>query len=399
MAARKRIPSRLRLGVVANEFFDPALGEMGGFGWAARQVARCFQEAPERGVDVVFLSRRSDREAPPERVVHGTRLITRRKRRLDYARRLRAERLDLLLSIDYRPSYRPLLRLLPRTPVVVWARDPRTPDDVARVSSIRVPGQPGEVPQGLRPVDCGSLAGVVRTSRLWRRPVLFATPAPSLAARVPGAYGVAPREVSFLPNMIELAPQPGSAPARPSVVFLARLDPYKRPWLFAELARHFPEVDFLFLGMAHFRGPGAWEPRGLPANVRLLGHVGEARKSELLSAAVALVNTSLHEGLAVSFLEALACGTPLVASVDPEAVVSRFGLRTAGSGGDGREGLPGFVDALRRLLADAELRDRLGGEGRRWVTKTHTREAFATAFEDLVRRAGVRGPPAYRFAD
>jgi glycosyltransferase involved in cell wall biosynthesis len=209
---------------------------------------------------------------------------------------------------------------------------------------------------------------------------------------VPATYGVAPREVSFLPNLIDLAPQPGSAPARPSVVFLGRLDPYKRPWLFAELARHFPAVDFLFLGRAHFSGPGAWKPQGLPANARLLGHVGEARKAELLSAAAALVNTSLHEGLAVSFLEALACGTPLVASVDPEAVVSRFGLRTAGFGGDGRAGLPGFVDALRQLLADAELRGRLGGEGRRWVTKTHTREAFTTAFEGLVRQTGVRDP-------
>jgi glycosyltransferase involved in cell wall biosynthesis len=392
MTALQRAPGRLRLGIVANEFFDSSVGDLGGFGWATRQVAQYFQSAPERGVDVVYLSRLRDREAPPERVIHDTRLITYRNRSLDYARRVRAERIDLLLSIDYRPSYRRLLRLLPRTPLLVWVRDPRTPDDVARVSSIRVPGQPGQVPQGLRPMECTSLAGVVRTSRLWRRPVLFATPAPSLAARVPATYGVAPREVTFLPNIIDLAPQPATARGRPSVVFVGRLDPYKRPWLFAELALHFPEVDFLFLGKAHFSGPGAWEPRGLPANARLLGHVGEARKAKLLSAAAVLVNTSLHEGLAVSFLEALACGTPLLASVDPEAVISRFGLRTAAFAGDGRAGLPGFVDALRRLLADAELRRRLGGEGRRWVTKTHTRESFVTAFEDLVDRARVRDP-------
>ena len=39
------------------------------------------------------------------------------------------------------------------------------------------------------------------------------------------------------------------------------LDPIKRPWLFAEIAKHFPDVEFLFLGQSHFRGEGAWEIR------------------------------------------------------------------------------------------------------------------------------------------
>jgi hypothetical protein len=52
----------MRVGLVANEFFDASLGgslgRMGGFGWAARQVVRYFQRAPEHGVEVVCFSRR-----------------------------------------------------------------------------------------------------------------------------------------------------------------------------------------------------------------------------------------------------------------------------------------------------------------------------------------------------
>jgi glycosyltransferase involved in cell wall biosynthesis len=391
MAEEPRNPRRkLKLGVVANEFFDVSQGRVGGFGWAARQVARCFRERPELGVDVLFLSRKRDTTSPPELVAHGTRLIARRRDGLDYGRRILSGGVDLLLAIDYRPSYRALLWLLPFTPVVVWVRDPRTPDDMAKVSTIRVPGEEEALPRGLEPIDCTSLGGVVRSSRWLRRSVLFATPAPSLAEKVPETYGVRASDVAFLPNIIDLEPGEIRKGERPTVVFLARLDPYKRPWLFAELARRFPEVEFLFLGQACVRGRGAWTPRALPPNVRLLGHVGDEEKARLLAAAWVLVNTSLHEGLAVSLLEALACETPLLASVDPEGVVSRFGIHVGRFEGSGLDALPRFAEGLDRLLGDAALRARLGREGRRWVRETHSPPRFVAAFDDLLHRAGLR---------
>jgi hypothetical protein len=40
---------QLKLGVISNEFFDVNVGRMGGFGWAAATVARCFGEEPQLG--------------------------------------------------------------------------------------------------------------------------------------------------------------------------------------------------------------------------------------------------------------------------------------------------------------------------------------------------------------
>jgi glycosyltransferase involved in cell wall biosynthesis len=380
----------MRVGVVSNEFFDESLdgsrSRMGGFGWAARQVARHFRRAPEQGVDVVYLSRQRSKSTARELVVHGTRLILRSEDRLAYARRVRAERLDLLLTIDYRPSYQGLLQLLPRTAVIVWVRDPRVPRDDARISSIRIPEAPETAARGLKAPDCTSLGGVARWSRWLRRPLLFATPAPSLAAKVPESYGVDPPHVAFLPNIVEIEPAAEKSP-RPSVVFLGRLDPYKRPWIFVELARCLPDVEFLMLGKAHFEGKGAWQPRALPPNLRVLGHVGEEEKSKRLASAWALVNTSLHEGLAVSLLEALACETPPVASVNPEGVLSRFGVQVEEAEGDGLAALPSYASGLEHLLGDATLRAHLGREGRRWVRSTHSANRFGEAFDALVRRA------------
>lgn len=381
---------RIKVGIVANEFFSQEAGGFGGFGWAARQAARLFNGYPAHGFEAVFLNRTLPSSGGGRRSrVHDTPLITRGGGRVSDARSLRAERPDLLLMIDYRPGYRFFAGALPRTPIVVWVRDPRTPENTKKINTLRIPGADGVRPQGTDEIDCTSLGKIVRASRLLARPVLFATPAPYLADKVPDAYGVTPPEVSFLPNIIDL--DPGGVPksGRARVVFLARLDPVKRPWLFAELAGRFPEVEFLFMGHSHFEGEGAWRPAGLPSNVRVLGHVDDAEKLRLLCSAWALVNTSIHEGLAVSFLEALTCETPVISCENPEEVVSRFGVHVGRWDGDGRAALPRFCEALSRLLRDGAARARLGKEGRAWVIEKHNPARFLEAFRALCARAGL----------
>lgn len=396
MKTSERPAGPFKLGVIANEFFDPAHGGVGGFGWAARQAARLFNEDPALGVEPVFLSRMVRPGSHAVRV-HGTALLG-GGGRLASARRLRAEGFDLLLMIDYRPSYRFFAAALPRTPVVVWVRDPRPPEDVRKIGTLRLPD--GGRPQGIDPVDCRSLGMIAHASRLLRRPLLFATPAPSLASKIPATYGATPSKVFFLPNPVDDGqPNPfddgagapeESAPRR--VVFLGRLDPVKRPWLFVELAAWFPEVEFLFVGRPHFEGEGAWRPEGLPPNVRMLGHLDGPSKTEVLRSAAALVNTSIHESLSVSFLESLACATPVISCQDPEAVVSRFGYYVGRFDGNGRDALPRFAEALARLLRDREERARLGREGRAWVAATHNPARFLEAFRELRAAAGLARP-------
>ena len=307
-------------------------------------------------------------------------------------RRLRAEGLDLLLMIDYRPSYRFFAGALPRTPIIVWVRDPRPPADVRKINTLRIPGADGARPQGIEEIDCTSLGAIVRASRLLRRPVLFATHAANLADKVPDTYNTTPSQILSLPNPLDLNPTGETKSERPRVIFLGRLDPIKRPWVFAELARQFPDVEFLFLGKNHFEGEGAWRPAHLPSNVQLLGHVDGAEKLRLLASSWALVNTSIHEAMAVSMLEALACETPVISCQDPASVVSRYGIYVGRFDGTGLEALPKFVEGLRRLLEDRELRSRLGREGRSWVAETHGRSQFLAAFNKVCASAGVYRP-------
>jgi glycosyltransferase involved in cell wall biosynthesis len=383
---------RLRVGLIANEFFDERLGRVGGFGQAARRVAECFNHDGSLGVDVVFLSGEQRAGSGQREIrVHDTRMILADPRRRAYYARIRRERFDLLLTIDYRRNYRGMLLALPRTPALVWVRDPRTPEDVARVQTLRMPGAAsGERPQGIEPVDCRSLSGVVRLSRWVGRPIILAVAAPFLAENVTSTYGLNKAAPVFLPTVVEIDPGGTPKSPRPTVVYLGRFDPIKRPWLFVEIARHFPEAEFLMMGKSNFHGPGSWQPHDLPPNVKVLGHLDDEERNRVLAASWVLVNTSIHESLSSSFLEALACESPLLSCLDPGGIVSRFGIFAGRYDGDGLDSVPQLSLGLRRLLDDHTLRAALGRSGRQWVTEVYSRSAFLAAFDDICRRLGVR---------
>ena len=46
----------MKVGIVANEFFDLSLGRMGGFGWAARQASKTLRASETPRFEPVFLA-------------------------------------------------------------------------------------------------------------------------------------------------------------------------------------------------------------------------------------------------------------------------------------------------------------------------------------------------------
>ncbi len=374
----------MRIGILANEFFDDAVGPFGGFGWAAQTAAAVLGEA---GIDVVFIAgHRRARWWSPTLTVHGRPFIEPRRDPAAARRQLALACIDALLAIDYRPSYDDVLMALPDTAVVVWVRDPRPPADVEKVASLRLPWAPAQRPKGIDPVDCRGLSEIARTSATAGRSLQLATPELQLSGKVADTYGIADAGLHLLPNVVD----PGSGAVekahQPTVVFLGRLDPIKRPWLAIEVARAMPHVTFLLMGRAHL---GNALPRVVPPNVKRLGHVDGAEKRRLLGSAWALLNTSIHEALAVSFLEALSCEAPLVSCQNPGDIVATYGKYVGRFDGDGLAGIGAFVTALEALFADEARRRHLGAAGRRWVAHTHSKPAFLAALDRLLARAGL----------
>ena len=118
-----------------------------------------------------------------------------------------------------------------------------------------------------------------------------------------------------------------------------------------EAMRQLPEFGLLIVGEGpdHARLAGLIERLGLGGRVRLLGPKPHAELPALYGAADALVLASSREGWANVLLEAMACGTPVVASNipgNPEVV------RKAAAGVIAEANTPdGFAAAVQRLFA------------------------------------------------
>ena len=114
----------------------------------------------------------------------------------------------------------------------------------------------------------------------------------------------------------------------------------------------------------------------LTGRVHLVGHVEDDEMPALYSAAKALVFPSLYEGFGLPALEAMASGTPVIASntTGLAEVVGDAGLTV-----DPRS-VEELAEAMGRVLDDSELRERLVGAGLiRAAEFTWARAAAATA--------------------
>ena len=383
---------RLRVGIVTSEAFDYRLTNLGGFGKAGSNLAHLFLSRPELGIEASWVMPRH--HAPKERsaespLLHGCAVVWRRKSIAAFRRALRGARFDLLIAIDFQSIYRVPIWLLPRVPVLYWLRDPWSPEDKARMATLKTPDDSATATQGLFSRDLRSFRVDALAAKLTGRRFAYAAPAELVFRRIPSTYGIRPRTTHLLPNFHLGGGNPGPKSDEPTILFVGRFDPVKRPWLVHEIARRMPDVRFEMAGATQLKGTGAWNPEPTPQNVTHLGLIDGEAKAAAFSRAWVLLNTSIHEGLPITFQEALAYGIPIVSALDPDEVASRFGRFVGQELGNGMAAVPRFAAALRELIGSKEIRTSLGKRGREWVMSVHTEENFIKAFEQICCELGL----------
>lgn len=187
---------------------------------------------------------------------------------------------------------------------------------------------------------------------------------------------------SFLPNPVEIPEGSPKKSDAPTVCYLGRLDGEKCPEAFFSLAEGFPDVRFISVGKAHNprRDSRLRERFGDIPNLELRGFLTGENKARVLDESWVLVNTSVHECLPVSFLEAAAHRCAILSPHDPDGFAARFGYHA--TVGDIAEGL-GW------LLGDERWRER-GELGHSYVSAVHEKkrviDLHAEIYERLLRR-------------
>jgi glycosyltransferase involved in cell wall biosynthesis len=118
---------------------------------------------------------------------------------------------------------------------------------------------------------------------------------------------------------------------QPSITFLGRFEEQKRPDVALSIAKNLLKYDFYFVGMPSPKPEYIKRYNELKRlykkykNIHFLGFIEERQKLNLLSQSWILLNTSVREGLPISFLEAGAYENAIVSSLNQEGYPSLFG--------------------------------------------------------------------------
>jgi glycosyltransferase involved in cell wall biosynthesis len=151
------------------------------------------------------------------------------------------------------------------------------------------------------------------------------------------------------------------------------------PWLLEQLSR-LPDLDTVIV-LAFGEGTVA-VPQGL--NVRFTGGIRERRDlARLLAAADVFVSASLMETYGLTLVEAMACGTPVVA-------FRVGGIPEAAPEGQAAILCPphdgaALIEAITKLRNSPQLRERLGNLAHETAHTRNAASLFANAFAQLYR--------------
>jgi glycosyltransferase involved in cell wall biosynthesis len=179
-------------------------------------------------------------------------------------------------------------------------------------------------------------------------------PAHFLKPKIRRMYGLR-EEPTLLPNLIDVPETLPRKSETPTFTFIARWDKRKRPWLFLDLARQFPEYRFIAVGQGSASAETGFDHElrqrfsGVK-NLELPGFINRFKEPErihqILSDTWVFVSTAAREGLPLTFLEAAAYGCGLMSVVNPDDFATRFGVQVHNDD---------FATALRTCLASNPL--------------------------------------------
>lgn len=367
MQKKKR---KIKVALIINEFFGADGTAFGGYGFLARKyIAKYIPDADIELDVLVDQTRYKFRKTE----VDGVNLY-RLPSRFGLARLwLWWKNYDVYLSVELVTDF--FLRHEPRKnkKLVLWIQDPRPWSEWREINTVEKFPEP-----------CYYNQSLYDYAHEWfeHGRIRFVSQAYFLNEKAVDLYRL-PNNVpiQYLPNPVDLdlSFDVATFPKKNHVIFLGRIESVKRGWLFCEIAKALPEYEFHMLGQT-FReadeNTAIMAPyKDLP-NLHFAGHVDGEVKETFLKEAKVLINTSIHEALPISFLEALAYGTLLVSCRNPEDLTSRFGEFVGTVPGDGYEQVPLFVDAVRRLMEDEPRRTRLAAEAVAYIREVHNVPRF-----------------------
>ncbi|MFY9655539.1 MAG: glycosyltransferase, partial [Methylocystis sp.] len=301
---------------------------------------------------------------------------------------------NLFLSIEMtESSFSIVSKYVSDTPLLYWIQDPRELEMYQpRLKTV----------SKLKDGDWAYISEVESWIQdlIENRRVIFISQAPSLSTIARRMYKIPHNfPIADLPNPVEIDfSYTLDEPKIPNkIIFLARLEAQKRAWIFCELAKHMPQYQFYVLGeigrgrdeigntktLEPYRnGDGSSKIK----NLHFLGHVEGDFKNAHIKSAKLMINTSIWEGVPISWLEVLSYGTLIVSSFDRDDLVARFGSYVGEVLGDGVDeaSLSRYARAIEYWMTHDVERLATAQKAIDYIRERHSIETFTTRLRDRI---------------
>ena len=371
---------KIRVGLLIDEFFGGAGTAFGGYGALARKYIAKYIPNDDIEMDVL-LGAGGHRFRPRKYHVDNVNLYRLPRRHWASRRFLRRKNYDIYLSIELTTDW--VLRHEPDTTkkLILWIQDPRPKYEWDEIETMTLMPEPNYYNQNIYDL----VNELYHDGR-----VRFVSQGYFLNQKAIDLYKLDPDvEIQYMPNPVELDSEFNVEKYKKKnmIIFLGRLEDVKRGWLFCETAKRVPEYEFYVLGKinTHKANTAAfWKQYQNIPNLHFAGHVDGDVKNQFLKDAKILVNTSIHEALPVSFLEALSYGCTLVSNRNPDSLTEKFGIWIGEVLGNGFESIDLYADAVRKLMTDDKLRSKLAQAGRKYVEQVHNIPRFVRDMRNVI---------------
>jgi glycosyltransferase involved in cell wall biosynthesis len=194
------------------------------------------------------------------------------------------------------------------------------------------------------------------------------------------------RRAVEIPSFAEPAPAATATPE--AFLWSGRLDRFKQPMRYLDLAELLPAARFWMVPkFLHEEPPLEREVKQRAArlpNLDILEPRPHADAMKLVERSVAVVNTGAAEGMPNLFLEAWARGIPVLSlEFDPDGRIARQGLGVAAGGSAER-----FTAGARQLWDGRLDRSNLSRQLRAYVESTHGPDAVTARWVKLIEDVG-----------
>lgn len=215
----------------------------------------------------------------------------------------------------------------------------------------------------------------------------------SMAESVRNGYGIPEDKIRVIPNYVEtelFKPQPKEKRLIPRLVSVGRFEEQKNYRVLIEAIAPM-NVEMIFVGDGSQRIDLEDAARGSTANIKFVGNIPNSQIADLLTTCDLFILPSKYEGHPKALLEAMSCGLPVVGTKVPgiiEVIV------------DGKNGVlsdpnvQAIREAIHRLLADSDLRTRLGEAARKLVERNfsldHVFNLEISLIDDLMLQTNAK---------